>query len=97
MPNDTHTGFLGRSVRNKDGNVVIWQFPNIPLASWILFSILGLLTKHIKVHTGFHDLAQASLFTWAFLELRTGDSLFRRFLGGLVLLGLIFGFFITNL
>ncbi len=79
--------------RDKDGKVVIWQWPNIPLWSWILFSVLAMVIKRGKPHTGFHLLAESSIFTWAYLELRHGESLFRRILGGLVLADMIVSFF----
>lgn len=80
-------------VKNKQGSVVIWQFPNIPLWGWILCTLLALVLKHGHIHTGLHALAQALLFTWAYLELRSGESIFRRTLGGLVLVDLIISFF----
>lgn len=79
--------------KNKDGAIIIWQNPNIPLWGWIVSSILGVILKHGAVHSGFQHLAEASLFTWAYLELRSGESIFRRVLGAIVLVSVAYGFF----
>lgn len=93
MPNNPAQRFVEKLLTNKHGKIVVWQFPNTPLISWLLLSVLAFFIKQGKFHTGFHDLAQASLFVWAYMELRMGDSLFRRILGGVVLLSIIIGFF----
>jgi hypothetical protein len=93
MFNKSPHHMLSKFIKDKDGKIVLWQFPNIPLAGWILFTLVELLMKHGRIHTGFHGLAQASLFAWAYMELKMGDSIFRQTLGGFVLLGLIIGFF----
>ena len=79
--------------KDKNGKIVIWQSPNLPLWGWIVFSVIAHLIKAGRLHTGSQSLAQAWLFTWAYLEIRQGDSTFRRILGGLVLASMIFGFF----
>lgn len=87
------TTIFDKLFRDANGKVVIWQNPNIPLLGWIVFTALGLIIKHGAAHTGFHRLAEASLFTWAYLEIRSGKSLFRRILGCIVLVSTLYGFF----
>jgi hypothetical protein len=79
--------------RDKDGKIVIWQSPNLPLWGWIVSSLLGKVFTHGAVHAGFQHLAAASLFVWAYLEIRTGGSIFRRILGGIIMLGMVHRFF----
>ena len=85
--------WFDKFIRDKDGEVVIWQFPNIPLWSWIIFTLLAMVITHGRGHNFSTKLAQASLFTWAFMELHSGKSLFRRVLGGVVLIIIVVGFF----
>ncbi len=70
--------------RSKDGRLVIWQRPNWPLWVWIIATGLGLtvggIAKNVVGTIGLFSLA-----IWAVMEIRSGDSLFRRILGGVVL------------
>lgn len=93
MSTNTPKNIFDRLLKDKQGKIVVWQFPNIPLIGWIVFSLLALFTKQGKLHDALHELAQATLFVWAYLELKMGDSTFRRILGGVVLLSIIIGFF----
>jgi hypothetical protein len=86
-------GLFDKVLRNKAGAIVVWQNPNIPLWGWIACSVLGFVFKHGITHSGLRHLGEASLFAWAYLEIRSGESLFRRILGGLVMASIVFGFF----
>jgi hypothetical protein len=93
MKNISSKYVIDKLFKDKHGKIVVGQFPNIPLAAWGFFSVIDIALKHGKIHTSIHELAQAWLFVWAYLELKTGDSLFRQILGGLVLLSVVMGFF----
>lgn len=84
---------IDRLFRDRHGKVIIWQTPNVPLWGWVAFSILALIFKRGRPHTGFHILSESAVFTWAYLEIKSGQSLFRRILGALVLADLIVSFF----
>jgi hypothetical protein len=80
----SHYDWLDKFTRNKEGQVVLWQPPNIPLIAWVVFAVIS------KIASGnLAELAQflstAFLFTWAYLEITEGDSSFRRVLGVLVI------------
>ncbi|MDB5168883.1 MAG: hypothetical protein JWO41_239 [Candidatus Saccharibacteria bacterium] len=79
--------------KNRSGKIVIMQIPNPPLWLWIICEILSRVFKHGKTHSGLVALGTASLLAWAYMELTSGGSLFRRILGGLVLAATIAGFF----
>jgi len=79
--------------KNKQGKKIVWQNPNFPLWGWILASVLGYVFKHGHVHNGFQYLGKAFLFTWAYLEIRSGESMFRRVLGIVIMASILFGFF----
>lgn len=78
--------------KDKNGRVVIFQFPNLPLLAWILFTILNLLlgSKYPKLQHLFSMLSFGFIFTWAWLEISSGVNYFRRALGLLVLVIIIF-------
>jgi hypothetical protein len=74
--------------REKNGRIVIVQWPNLPLWVWIATSILRLF-----LHSGARDIVGAigtvALGVWAVLEIGWGQSLFRRLLGSAVLIGIV--------
>lgn len=79
--------------KDADGNVIIWQFPNIPLAGWLLFKLLSMISLTNSIQRGFENLSAAFLFTWAYLEIVSGKSHFRRILGVIVMTAIIVGYF----
>lgn len=79
--------------KNSAGKTVIWQFPNLPLWGWLITSLLAKIYKDSSVHSAFSSLTQAFLFTWSYLELRSGESLFRRILGAIVVGVTVYGIF----
>jgi hypothetical protein len=79
--------------RDKDGHIVIWQWPNVPLWGWIIFKALSLLITATPWHAGFGHLSTAFLFTWAYLEITDGDAYFRRLLGLVVMIAIIASLF----
>ena len=83
------TGFF----KDKNGQFVIWQSPNIPIYGWIAFKLLSMLVASGYLKTGFENLSSAALFTWAYLEVYSGMSYFRRLLGVVVLVSIVIGYF----
>jgi hypothetical protein len=79
--------------RNQHGQIVLWQTPNVPLWGWIASTVLGIIFKHTSLHSGLQNAGKAFLFTWSYLEIRTGESMFRRILGAIVMAGIVYGFF----
>lgn len=77
---------LDKFWKNKDGNLVIWQKPNLPLIGWFVFMIVAKLLPTGPMKNGTQFLSTALIFTWAYLEITKGDSYFRRVLGAVVLL-----------
>lgn len=82
-----------RFFRNSEGQITIWQWPNVPLWGWIIFKVLGLIDTTPALRSGFGKISTAFIFTWAFLEIADGDNYFRRLLGAVVMLLIIIGFF----
>jgi hypothetical protein len=74
---------------DKDGRIVIAQRPNLPLSVGLTASVLGFVPLLAQLHELLSWLAFGALFTWAWLELFSGDSPFRRLLGLVILLWLL--------
>jgi hypothetical protein len=72
----------------KTGRIVIAQFPNIPLAAWIL-ATAGRWLTHGTANTVLTVAATVALTFWAADEIIRGVNPWRRFLGAVVLGGLI--------
>jgi len=72
--------------KDKSGSIVITQFPNWPLWSFLVFSLFGLIDSR---HTFSYWGATVSLVYWSYLEITQGVNLFRKGLGVFVLIFLI--------
>lgn len=72
--------------RDDQNRIVIWQWPNLPLISWFVFMLAAAAVDTDYLNDGFIFLSSASLFTWAYLEIKQGSSYFRRTLGFIVLI-----------
>lgn len=93
MSNNTTFDRAANFFKDDKGHVVLFSWPNIPLASWILFNLLSFLVSAGHTKTGFETLSTAALFTWAYLEITSGVSYFRRVLGAVVMYAVVVGFF----
>jgi hypothetical protein len=85
--------FWDKFWKDEQGNVAVWQWPNIPLAGWFVFMLLSKLFSAGAPKNGFHFLSVAFLFTWSYLEIRSGASYFRRLLGLVIFLMIVHSHF----
>jgi hypothetical protein len=69
---------------DKNGDYVIWQWPNAWLIGWALATVVSLMTK-AKVSDVFSLIGTASLIVWSGLEIISGVNYFRRALGLVVM------------
>jgi hypothetical protein len=76
--------FWDKIWKNKDGDVVIWQMPNVFLIAWAIFTIVSIVTVG-HMSNIFLWLGDGTLVIWALLEIAKGANYFRRFMGVLVL------------
>lgn len=92
IPKRRHSA-LGWFFRNRQtGDVVVAQFPNVPLWFFLGATALRLvLSPDGLLGNAVAAVGTASLAVWAVLELARGDSPFRRALGGVVLLTTLIG------
>lgn len=73
-----------RFFEDERGRIVLWQRPNPPLVTWAV-ATLGARILSGRPHQLAALVAFGALFTWSWLELFQGVTLFRRFLGMVVL------------
>lgn len=85
---------IRKFVSDKDGKVVIFQPPNLPIIGWLICMIVAMLLPIGFMKNGFMNLSGAFLFLWAYLEITNGVSGFRRLLGVAVLSTVVFVYFI---
>ncbi len=72
--------------KDKHGNVVLGQMPNVLFWGWLACKILGYVIPNKTVDHWLAVLAVALLASWALLELTSGVNYFRRIVGMVVLL-----------
>ena len=74
--------------KDKHGQIVLAQTPNLPLIGWFIFMVLNLIwnSDQPKIHSLFSLLSFGFIFTWAWLEISDGVNYFRRALGLFVLI-----------
>lgn len=80
----THRSLWSKTWKNRQGQVVIWQTPNLPLIAWAGLTIGSLLVNGRPADI-LSWLGSAALIIWSLLEIFRGASYFRRALGLLVL------------
>lgn len=84
---------LKQFFKDKDGKWAIIAFPNGLLLAWVLLIVIGMLISDGELKNNLGRLNNAIIFVWAYLELTTGTSYFRRVLGGCIFFGLTISFF----
>lgn len=72
--------------KDRHGHTVMIQKPNLAITSWAVFKIISVFVSNGELQDSFSYLANAFLFTWAYLEIRSGVNTFRKLLGLGVLL-----------
>ncbi len=90
---DRQRSILDKIFRDKDGDIVIWQSPNIPLYGWIVFKLLSVVFHGSLLKTDFGQLGNAFLFIWSYLEAKEGVNYFRKLLGLAILASIAISFF----
>ena len=85
--NTTKPNLWNKIWRDKQGKgrVVLYQMPNIPLAAWVVLTVIFLMTSGTFANAT-SMLASFALLVWAGLEVWSGVNYFRRGLGLVILL-----------
>jgi hypothetical protein len=80
-------------ISGKDGQVHVIQWPNLPIISWFLSMVISTFVASETTKLGFSNLSLAFLAIWSYLEITHGLSYFRRTLGVIVAVLIIYSFF----
>lgn len=86
---DKRKTFLDKCIKDREGRIAIGSWPNVPLAVWLVATLVGMFLPRGSAGNVFHGIAYGALFTWAWLELFEGVNYFRRLLGVVVILLLL--------
>lgn len=81
---------LKKFFEDKEGRVVITQWPNPPLIVWILALLVSKITQDTP-STVFAYISTLAITVWAVIELGWGRSMFRRVLGMVVMAAVLRG------
>lgn len=73
--------FVDKTFKDNQGRVVLGQFPNLSLMSFVLFSITTRFFRSGSAGSFCKVMAFGSLFVWSWLEITSGVNYFRRALG----------------
>lgn len=79
--------------RNRRGEIVIWQMPNVWLIAWAVLTCVSVLTSSHSMANTFWWLSSGVLVIWALLEIFRGADYFRRLIGLFVLVLIVGGAF----
>jgi len=88
--NETHfVQIFDGLFRTVDGKIVIAQFPNWPLWTWLVATILESMDVLTPWQRPLYWIGSLALVWWAYLEIVEGVNGFRRILGSLVLIYIV--------
>ena len=83
---------IDKCFKDTSGKVVLFQMPNFPIVAWFVAMVLDKCFDGRFGHT-MGLLSFGALFTWAWLELFEGVNYFRKTLGLVVLILIIWSRF----
>ena len=75
---------------DKNGRFVVAQFPNVPIIIWLGTVVLNRFIQAQPASTALSIIGTTSLTIWALLEIYSGVNLFRKLLGSVVLLYIVY-------
>lgn len=90
---DADRSLFDKVFRNPDtGELAIVQVPNLPLIVFLVATAVRMaFHPHGTAGTAVSVVSAVALGIWSIDEIARGDSLFRRILGGVVLLTMVVG------
>lgn len=80
---------IAKLFANKHGDIVVFQRPNAVAIVALVATFLSIILPYGTWNFIASLISYGAIFTWAWLELFEGDSLFRRALGCAVLIWLV--------
>ena len=92
---DQRQSFIDKTLKDEKGNWALAAAPNLPIIVWFAAMLVSLFVTG-TLHTIVATLARGALFTWAWLELFEGVNYFRRTLGLMVLVYILWSAGVHN-
>jgi hypothetical protein len=89
----SNLNFVPNFFRDKNHKIVIAQTPNAPIIIWALTRVYSTLNLSAQATHSLEQISSAFLIVWAYLEITSGSSSFRRVLGTIVMISTLVGFF----
>lgn len=80
--------FIEKCFMDEKGRIVVASMPNPPIIVWFMATVVGWIFDGVVGQT-LNIVAFGALFTWAWLELFDGVNYFRRAMGLVVLVLII--------
>lgn len=93
---DVRRSFFDKTFKDHEGNWGLAAAPNLPIIIWFVAMIVSFFVTG-TAHTVVSTLQRGALFTWAWLELFQGVNYFRRALGLLVLIYILWSGAVHNI
>jgi hypothetical protein len=81
---------ISKFFKDNDGQLAISQKPNLPIIVWFISMLASHFLPYGQLNFAANLIAFGALFTWSWLEIFAGDSYFRRALGLVVMLALLY-------
>jgi len=81
--------FKDKCFKDEEGNLLLGQKPNLLIIVWVT-SVVLMQVFEGKLYDFFDLVGFGALFTWAWLEIFSGVNYFRRFLGAIVMILLLY-------
>ena len=81
---------LRKFFEDKNGKLVVGQQPNLPILTWLTATLISLFWEGDTASKIAQLIAYGALFTWAWLEIFESTNSFRKVLGLLVLITIIY-------
>lgn len=85
MTSDKRTTFFDKAFKDPQGTLALAEAPNLPIITWFAAVVLAWFASG-TFETLVSVIGKGALFTWAWLELFQGVNYFRRTLGAVVLI-----------
>ncbi len=86
------TNLVDKVFKDKNNNFVFFQFPNVWIFGWLIGSVFSRISRG-ELQTFSSNVAFVSLLIWAGLEVFAGSTIFRRILGSVVLVFMVYNRF----
>ena len=76
--------------KDNNGNYTLTQKPNLPIIVWLVLLLIQQFPLQEALIKPVELISFGAIFTWAWMEIVSGESIFRRVLGIIVIIVIIY-------